>query len=99
MVRGRGYEESPYNRAVDSRRQRARRTKPFVYAAALDSYYSGARLLHSTAQDEPDIPDKQGVVPENCENSYAGQVTVARAVARSLNVATVKLSGGWACPR
>jgi 1A family penicillin-binding protein len=97
MVGGRSYEESPYNRAVDSRRQPGSAFKPFVYAAALDTYYSGRRPPLTAATlliDQPDtLQTNLGPwSPKNFENSYAGQVTVARAIARSLNVATVKLS-------
>ncbi|TMQ66763.1 MAG: PBP1A family penicillin-binding protein [Candidatus Eisenbacteria bacterium] len=97
MVGGRNYAESPYNRAVDSRRQPGSAFKPFVYAAALDSYFSGKRPPITAAtllRDQPDTfqTDLGPWSPKNFENSYAGQVTVARALARSLNVATVRLS-------
>jgi penicillin-binding protein 1B len=97
MVGGRNYAESPYNRAVDSRRQPGSAFKPFVYAAALDSYYSGKRPVITGAtllRDEPDTfqTNLGPWAPKNFENAYAGQVTTARALARSLNVATVRLS-------
>ncbi len=104
MVGGRSYAESPYNRAVDSRRQPGSAFKPFVYATALDSYFSGARPIVTAAtmlRDEPDTfqTNLGPWAPRNYENSYAGQVTVARALARSLNVATVRLSQIVGLPR
>jgi penicillin-binding protein 1B len=97
MVGGRNYAESPFNRAVDSRRQPGSAFKPFVYIAALDSYYGGRRppLTASTLlEDRPDTfqTDLGPWAPKNFEGSYAGQVTAARALARSLNLATVHLS-------
>jgi len=104
MVGGRSYAESPYNRAVDSKRQPGSAFKPFVYTAALDSYYSGVRPIVTAAtmlRDEPDTfqTNLGPWAPRNYENSYAGQVTVARALARSLNVATVRLSQIVGLPR
>jgi membrane carboxypeptidase/penicillin-binding protein len=97
MVGGRSYAESPYNRATDSRRQPGSAFKPFVYATALDSYFSGVRPIVTAAtlvRDEPDTfqTNLGPWAPKNYENAYAGQVTVARALARSLNVATVRVS-------
>jgi penicillin-binding protein 1B len=97
MVGGRDYAESPYNRAVDSRRQPGSAFKPFVYAAALDTYFHGKRPPITAAtilEDEPDtFQTALGPwAPRNYENSYLGRVTAARALARSLNVATVQLS-------
>ena len=104
MVGGRNYVESPFNRAVDSRRQPGSAFKPFVYTAALDSYYWGRRppLTAATVlRDEPDtIQTSLGPwAPRNYEGSYAGQVTAARALARSLNMATVHLAELVGIPR
>jgi penicillin-binding protein 1B len=97
MVGGRDYAESPYNRAVDSRRQPGSAFKPFVYAAALDTYYQGKKPPLTAATLLDDEPDTFQTAlgpwaPRNYENSYLGRVTAARALARSLNVATVRLS-------
>jgi len=96
MVGGRDYATSPYNRAVESRRQPGSAFKPFVYVAALDSPFSGRRPPITAAtvlEDTPDsFPSPYGMwAPRNYENEYFGRVTVARALARSLNVATVRL--------
>ena len=104
MVGGRNYAESPYNRAVDSRRQPGSAFKPFVYAAAVETYYTGRRPPLTAAtllRDEPDTfqTNLGPWAPRNYENSYAGQVTAARALARSLNVATVRLSQTVGLPR
>ncbi len=97
MVGGRDYAESPYNRAVDSKRQPGSAFKPFVYVAALDTPYSGRRPPLTAATLLEDLPDTFRTstgpwAPRNYENSYEGHVTAARALARSLNVATAHLS-------
>jgi penicillin-binding protein 1B len=96
LVGGRNYAESPYDRAVESRRQPGSAFKPFVYIAALDSPFSGRRPPLTAATLLDDQPDSfqtdQGMyAPKNYENTYYGRVTAARALARSLNVATVHM--------
>lgn len=96
LVGGRDYRASPFNRAVESRRQPGSAFKPFVYIAALDTPFSGRRPPLTAATLLDDVPDSfptpQGpYAPHNYENTYMGRVTAARALARSLNVATVRL--------
>ncbi|HXF58435.1 MAG TPA: PBP1A family penicillin-binding protein, partial [Candidatus Saccharimonadales bacterium] len=96
MVGGRDYRLSPYNRAVESRRQPGSAFKPFVYIAALDTPFEGRRPPLTAATVLEDTPDTfatpQGpYFPRNYENTYYGRVTAARALARSMNVATVHL--------
>jgi penicillin-binding protein 1B len=96
MVGGRDYRQSPFNRAVESKRQPGSAFKPFVYIAALDTPFSGRRPPLTAATVLEDVPDSfqtsQGpYAPRNYEHAYMGRVTAARALARSLNVATVRL--------
>ncbi|HEY6572399.1 MAG TPA: transglycosylase domain-containing protein, partial [Candidatus Eisenbacteria bacterium] len=96
MVGGRNYAESSYNRAVDSRRQPGSAFKPFVYLAALDTPFQGRWPPLTAATLLEDLPDTFTTdvgpwSPRNFEDVYEGRVTAARALARSLNVATVHL--------
>ena len=104
MVGGRDYAASPFNRAVESRRQPGSAFKPFVYIAALDTPFSGRRPPLTAATLLDDVPDSFPTpfgmyAPRNYENSYFGRVTAARALARSLNVATVRLEFLVGLPR
>ena len=57
LVGGRSFKESPYNRAIDARRQPGSAFKPFVYAAALETGFSPGTMLEGL--DQP-IPTQQG---------------------------------------
>ena len=96
MVGGRDYRTSPFNRSVESRRQPGSAFKPFVYVAALDSPFEGRRPPLTAATLLEDTPDSFQTslgpwAPRNYEDTYYGRVTAARALARSMNVATVRL--------
>lgn len=98
MIGGRNYGLTQYNRAVDALRQPGSTFKPFVYAAALekslaetDSY---PYTLSSVFVDEPYTFhfEEQEYSPRNSDEKYYGLVSLRRALALSLNVATVKLA-------
>ncbi len=90
LVGGRRYERGNYNRAVAARRQPGSAFKPFVYAAALAAGYSPASLV----EDEPVEIEQGGRVwtPANYGGEYLGRVTLRRALMRSANAATVRMS-------
>jgi penicillin-binding protein 1B len=80
-----------FNRALDARRPIGSLVKPAVYLAALES---GRYSLASTLDDWPvDIPLHDGTVwqPKNFDNLVRGPVPMLRALAESLNLATVDL--------
>jgi penicillin-binding protein 1A len=85
MVGGRDYGESQFNRATHALRQPGSSFKPFVYLAALEH---GVR--------PSDIVDDHRIrigkwEPHNFENKYMGDVTVAEALAHSLNSVSAQL--------
>jgi penicillin-binding protein 1A len=85
LVGGRDYGESQFNRATQAFRQPGSSFKPFVYLAALEH---GVR-----PQDRiVDGPIKIGTYqPHNYGNKYYGEVTVAEALAQSMNSVAVQL--------
>lgn len=90
LVGGRHFTRRGFNRALQARRQPGSAFKPFVYAAALADGYTPA----STVQDVPvEITDSLGRTwrPAN-DRGFAGTVTLRRALMRSSNAATVRLS-------
>jgi 1A family penicillin-binding protein len=50
VVGGRSFAESPYNRAIDARRQPGSAFKPFVYAAALETGFSPGSMIEGLDQ-------------------------------------------------
>ncbi len=86
LVGGLDYDASPFNRAVQARRQPGSTFKPFVYAAALDK----GVLPTDTIVDGP---VKFGTwSPENYGGGYRGPVTVETALINSINTVAVKLA-------
>lgn len=85
MVGGANFDETPFNRAVQARRQPGSTFKPFVYAAALE------RGVVPTDQRQ-DSPVQFGEwAPENYGGGYSGTVTIAQALAKSINTVAAKL--------
>jgi penicillin-binding protein 1A len=85
MVGGRNYADSQFNRAVAAKRQPGSSFKPFVYLAALEK-----GLTPDTVRDDAPISVK-GWSPENYSREYFGPVTLAKALALSLNTVAVRL--------
>jgi penicillin-binding protein 1A len=85
MVGGRSYNVSQFNRATQALRQTGSAFKPFVYLAALE------RGLKPTDVFD-DAPVTIGdYTPHNYEGTYRGNVTVADALAYSINTVAVQV--------
>ncbi len=85
MVGGRSYKDSPFNRVTQAKRQPGSTFKLFVYLAALRGGMSPDSMIDNSAITE-------GLYrPKNSGDSYAGEITLKQAFARSSNVAAVRL--------
>ncbi len=98
LVGGRSYGASQYNRVIQARRQPGSTFKPFVYLAAFEAMFEDSSLPPITpatvVEDTPSVffyEDKE-YIPTNYEDDYKGMVTLRRALALSLNNATVKVA-------
>jgi penicillin-binding protein 1B len=94
LVGGRDVGYDGFNRALDARRPMGSLVKPFIYLAALESGHYNAT---SIVQDVPvSIPLAHGKTwqPENFTHETNGPVPLVRALAESLNLATVNLGMG-----
>jgi penicillin-binding protein 1A len=88
LVGGRRFADSPFNRAVQARRQPGSAFKPFVYAAALEAGYTPASLIDQL--DEPfDLPDGAWT-PEDA-HAESGELTMRAALRTSSNRAAVRM--------
>ncbi len=86
MVGGYDYANSQFDRASEARRQPGSAFKPFVYMAALEQ----GRTPDSVRND---APIKIGNwTPDNYNGKYFGKVTLATALAKSLNSVAAQLA-------
>ncbi|GMV61083.1 MAG: hypothetical protein AMXMBFR74_02520 [Parvibaculum sp.] len=85
MVGGKSYIESQFNRATQARRQPGSAFKPIVYLAALKAGYTP----DSPVTDEPVSMD--GWTPRNAFTRDWGTVSLATALANSINTITVQV--------
>jgi penicillin-binding protein 1B len=97
MVGGRSYNQSQYNRVVNARRQPGSVFKPFVYLAAFEQARADGRIDLTPATVVTDEPttfsyEDKDYAPGNYDDEYDGPITLRRALARSRNVATVKVA-------
>jgi penicillin-binding protein 1B len=105
LLGGRSYGRSQYNRVTQARRQPGSTFKPFVYLAAFEATFDDPSLPPITpatvVEDTPSVffyEDKE-YIPTNYEDEYHGLVTLRRALAMSMNVATVKVAEMVGYPR
>ena len=94
LVGGRDAGNGDFNRATMALRQPGSAIKPIVYSAALDSRRGAPRMTPATTVsdlrrsfDTPEGPWQ----PRNDEGDYHESVTLAKALVKSLNLATANL--------
>jgi penicillin-binding protein 1B len=91
VVGGREVDTSGFNRALDAHRPIGSLVKPAVYLTALETGRYTAATLVEDAPIELKLPDGSVWAPQNFERQVYGQVPLARALAESMNLATVRL--------
>jgi penicillin-binding protein 1A len=86
MVGGRDYNESQFNRATQAQRQPGSSFKPFVYLAGIEAgLRPDDRLIDGPIQ----IGNWR---PHNYTNKYLGEVSLAYALAESINTVAVQVA-------
>ena len=88
MVGGRDFAKSPFNRAVQAKRQPGSAFKPFLYAAALEAGYTPATVLDHL--NDP-IETLEGAWAPEDEHSTADAMSLRAALRTSSNRAAVQL--------
>ncbi len=92
LVGGYSFQDSKFNRATQARRQPGSAFKPVVYSAALDQGFT----VTSIVLDAPIVfvNPYTGKVwrPENYGGKFSGAVTLRTALAKSLNLCTVRIA-------
>ncbi len=91
MIGGRDYNQSEFNRAVQSRRQPGSAIKPLIYAAALDKGYTPATIIVDSpiVFNDPVLEGKWK--PKNYSRYFVGPTTLRNALTHSRNVVTIKI--------
>ncbi|MEZ4266793.1 MAG: PBP1A family penicillin-binding protein [Myxococcota bacterium] len=90
LVGGKDFERSPYNRAVQARRQAGSTFKPFVYGAGMEAGVLTPATTYPNALTCYPGGGRRWC-PGNADGRHDGaQVTVAEALSRSLNVVAVQ---------
>jgi penicillin-binding protein 1B len=96
LIGGRSYAQSQLNRAL-ARRQPGSAFKPFVYAAALNTALEGRDPVITPVTQVVDEPttfyyEDREYTPNNFRQQFNGPVTLRFALAKSLNIPTVKFA-------
>ncbi len=99
LVGGRNAGFDGFNRALDAHRPIGSLVKPAIYLTALES---GRYNAASIVQDEPlvlQLSNGKSWIPENFTKGYNGSVPLVKALAESLNLATVHLGLDLGLPK
>jgi 1A family penicillin-binding protein len=94
---GRQYERGTFNRALLAHRQPGSAFKPFVYAAAMAAGYTPSDEVDDDPIDV--IQGREIWSPANYNDDYSGRITFRRALIKSANAATVRVSQAVGIPR
>lgn len=92
MVGGYHYQRTKFNRAVQARRQLGSAIKPFIYAHAFDTGYTGADIY----RDAPLVGRSQNNLvwrPSNVGAQFLGYIPLRQGLYRSRNLVSVRLLG------
>jgi penicillin-binding protein 1B len=91
MVGGRQATYEGFNRALDARRSIGSLVKPVIYLAAMETGRFNAASIVEDGPVEVKLAKGQVWQPQNYSQEFYGPVPLVRALAQSLNLATVHL--------
>ena len=91
MVGGKDFKKSKFNRAIQAKRQGGSAFKPIIYAAALDKGYTPATIIVDSPISYDNLIGGEPWQPKNSDGEFRGPITFREALAKSINVVTVKI--------
>ena len=92
LVGGRSYQESEFNRAIQSRRSPGSAFKPIIYAAGLDRGLTPASIFLDNPIIYQNNDDWDQVwKPRNYEQKFYGPTSLRQALVHSRNLVTIKV--------
>jgi penicillin-binding protein 1A len=92
LVGGSNFWKKQFNRATQASRQPGSSFKPFVYITALEHGMTPWDIIDDLPISFPGSTPGRTWTPQNYDGTYYGSVTLKTALAKSLNVATVRLA-------
>jgi len=90
MVGGRSFEETKFNRSIQSLLQPGSAFKPFIYTACIDNGFRTTEII----DDLPivlDIPGASQWRPHNFDNKFMGPITLRDGIRLSRNLISIRL--------
>ncbi len=90
LVGGRKYQDSPFDRALDARRQAGSAFKPIVYAAAVNAGIPANAIVYDTALAIP-LHSGRTYRPQNADRLFLGRLTLREALVESRNTVAIQL--------
>ncbi len=91
MIGGKDFFKSPFNRAVNAKRQPGSAFKPIVYAHAIERGFAQNRLILDAPISFKSGKNGKEWNPENFSKSFMGEMTLRKALALSENIPAVRL--------
>ncbi len=86
LVGGFDFTRQPFNHVTQGWRQPGSALKPLLYSAALE-----ARVMPATMVDDLPFTAANGWSPKNSNHEFSGPISVREAIARSSNLASVRV--------
>lgn len=91
LVGGRDFEESPFDRATQARRQPGSTFKPITYATAIQSGRPPSYLIDDAPLILPQLDSTKPWMPQNYDLKFLGPMTMRRGLEDSRNMIAIRL--------
>ena len=91
LVGGFDFDKNKFNHVTQAWRQPGSSFKPFIYSAALEKGFTPATIINDAPISFPGSTGSQPWEPKNYDGRFDGPMTMRTALAKSKNLATVRI--------
>ena len=91
LVGGFDFDKNKFNHVTQAWRQPGSSFKPFIYSAALEKGFTPATIINDAPISFPGTTGSQPWEPKNYDGRFDGPMTMRTALAKSKNLATVRI--------